>query len=76
MREEKIIVKITPVEKRFLDFCRSIVYAEFTCVVMKGEPIKALAPIKSVRFDLPIDNYLGGAMMESDKQNPTQDGGS
>ena len=43
---------------------------------MKGEPIKALAPIKSVRFDLPIDNYLGGAMMESDKQNPTQDGGS
>lgn len=66
MREKEIIVKISPTEKRFLDFCRDINYAEFTCIVMKGEPVKAIIPHESKRFDLPIDNISNSAILKID----------
>lgn len=51
-QKEKIKVELTRTEYEFIKFCRSIKYAQFICVVMKGEPIKALNPIESKRFDL------------------------
>jgi len=51
-QKEKIKVDLTHAEHEFIKFCRRVGYAQFICVVMKGEPIKALNPIESRRFDL------------------------
>lgn len=54
-RETKIkFVKmtVTPAEKRFIDYCRALKYAEMKLVVYKGEPQTAHQVMKSERFRL------------------------
>lgn len=55
--ERNIEIKVSKCEMEFLNFTRSVKYAEFKLVIMNGEPVKAFKPIQSVRFD--IENTQG-----------------
>ena len=48
----EISIKVSKCELEFLNFTRSVRYAEFKLVVMNGEPVKAFKPMQSVRFDI------------------------
>ncbi len=58
--KEKINFEVTRTEKNFLEFCRRENFIELKLVVMNGEPVKALEPIRSRRFDLSTDEPLDG----------------
>jgi len=55
-QNRKIEMLVSKTEKQFLEFCRRIQYAEGQLSIIKGEPIKLLNPVKSVRFDLYTGN--------------------
>jgi len=55
--DKKIVIEISHTEHRFIEFCRQQKYVEGKLIVMGGEPVKLLEPIKSIRFDIanPVD---------------------
>ena len=48
----RTLYDITETEKRFIDFCRKIQFAEIEIIIMDGEPKKVKKAIEQIRFDL------------------------
>jgi len=65
-KNEKVNMLVSKTEKQFIEYCRRVGYAEGQLCIMKGEPVKLLNPVKSVRFDLSTDKKEETPLTEND----------
>lgn len=64
--EREILIKVSATEKRFIEFCRQIKFAQGQIEILDGLPKKILMPVKSVRFDVST-NYPLTTGLEKEK---------
>lgn len=51
-KEEEINLKVTPVEKRFIEFFRALQFGKVEIEIIKGEPVKAYRIIENHLFTI------------------------
>ena len=54
-KEEEVSIKVTQVEKRFIEFFRALQFGKVEIEVIKGEPVKAYRIIENHLFTVEGD---------------------